>query len=250
MMITYDRAMAAELLDAETERALIARWQESGDRRALERLIESHARLVYAQVRRWKVSSDVFDDLAAAGFVGLLKAADKHDGGGRARFSSYALRWIVPMISEEFQRQRTILSMPTRTFHDLRAGRLAADRRMEAEAALYGRVRAREQGDDDDPDTPPEDRVACDAPGAAQLLEAQGQATFLAASLRDAISKMPATDRDVISRRNGATPQCYETIARETGMSVAMVRRTEARAMGRMRRRLLEIGCTPDQLAS
>src|SRR5690606_6523610 len=82
-----------ELLDAESERELAARWLE-GDRRAGDRLVEASLPFVLRiarEYRRWGVP---LDDLVQQGNLGLLKAAAKFDPDKNCRLVTYAAYWI------------------------------------------------------------------------------------------------------------------------------------------------------------
>ena len=84
----------APLLDMEQERILIGRWQAERDRTALEALILSHARQVYACAMRLSGDAADREELIAEGMVGLIRAADRFDLSRGVRFSTYAQWWI------------------------------------------------------------------------------------------------------------------------------------------------------------
>src|SRR5688572_12286607 len=81
-------ARAAEVLDAETERAVVRRVA-AGCPRSLDRLVRCHLRLVYALAREYLRFGVPFDDLVAEGSLGLVEAARRVDPERSARFSTY-----------------------------------------------------------------------------------------------------------------------------------------------------------------
>lgn len=74
---------------------LITAYREKGDRRAVERLLEIHGRILKHLVRRYaSTSPEPYEDLMQVGYVGLLKAVNGYQVGSAAKFSSYAYSMI------------------------------------------------------------------------------------------------------------------------------------------------------------
>src|SRR5918999_6051899 len=70
---------------------LLEAYREKGDRRAIERIIALHARLLNSIVGRYAASSgEPYEDLLQVGYVGLIKAVNGYETGSKAAFSSYA----------------------------------------------------------------------------------------------------------------------------------------------------------------
>jgi RNA polymerase sigma-B factor len=70
---------------------LIEAYRERGERRAMERLLSLHGRLLNKVVSRYAASSgEPREDLLQIGYVGLVKAVKDYDTSSPARFSSYA----------------------------------------------------------------------------------------------------------------------------------------------------------------
>jgi RNA polymerase sigma-B factor len=70
---------------------LIEAYREKGDRRAIERLIALHHRMLNSIARRYAASSgEPYEDLLQVGYVGLMKAVNGYETGSKATFSSYA----------------------------------------------------------------------------------------------------------------------------------------------------------------
>jgi RNA polymerase sigma-B factor len=70
---------------------LLEAYREKGDRRAIERIIALHSKMLNSIVRHYAASSgESYEDLLQVGYVGLMKAANGYEIGSKARFSSYA----------------------------------------------------------------------------------------------------------------------------------------------------------------
>jgi RNA polymerase sigma-B factor len=76
---------------------LLLAYREKGDRRAVERILSMHHKILNHLVRRCaerSVSGETYEDLLQVGYVGLMKAIRGYDTGSEARFSSYAYAMI------------------------------------------------------------------------------------------------------------------------------------------------------------
>jgi len=102
---TFTRnAMHAEMLDAETERALAIAWRDQRDEQALHRLITAYMRLAISMASKFRRYGAPMNDLIQEASVGLMKAADKFDPDRGVRFSTYAVWWIKASIQEYVMR--------------------------------------------------------------------------------------------------------------------------------------------------
>jgi RNA polymerase sigma-B factor len=74
---------------------LIEAYRDRGDRRAIERLLSMHARLLNHLVGRYAAcSEEPYEDLHQVGYVGLMKAVNGYRLDSEAKFSSYAYSMI------------------------------------------------------------------------------------------------------------------------------------------------------------
>jgi len=90
---------------------MIAAYKDSGDRRAVERILALHAKMLHHLVRRCaNTSGEPYEDLLQVGRLGLLKAINGYNAGSGAQFSSYA----YAMIDGELRHQRG--SCPPRVY--------------------------------------------------------------------------------------------------------------------------------------
>jgi RNA polymerase sigma-32 factor len=98
------RAMRAELLDAETELRLAYAWRDQRDEAALHRLITAYMRLAIAMASKFRHYGAPMNDLIQEAGLGLMKAADKFDPDRGVRFSTYAVWWIKASIQDYVMR--------------------------------------------------------------------------------------------------------------------------------------------------
>ena len=83
--------MAAKCVGNDEAVRLIAAYQARGDRRAIERILALHGRILNSLVRRYVAASgETYEDLRQVGYVGLVKAVNGYKTESGAKFSSYA----------------------------------------------------------------------------------------------------------------------------------------------------------------
>ena len=77
--------------------SLVRRWQEEGDKAALDRLCALHQRTIKAAVRRWGNNQhQLRRDLEQAAWVGFLPAVEKYRPDRGATLASYATAFAIP----------------------------------------------------------------------------------------------------------------------------------------------------------
>jgi RNA polymerase sigma-32 factor len=99
------------LLKPEEEIACGRRFLETGDREALDPLINSHLRLVPKLAAKYSGPNFTFEDLIAEGNLGLIKAAEKFDPERGFRFSTCARWWITAQIWEFILRNWSLVQV-------------------------------------------------------------------------------------------------------------------------------------------
>ena len=102
-------AMKAELLDAETERALARAWRDQQDEKALHRLVTAYMRLAIAMASKYRRYGAPMNDLVQEAGLGLMKAASRFDPDRGVRFSTYAVWWIKASIQEYVMRNWSLV---------------------------------------------------------------------------------------------------------------------------------------------
>jgi RNA polymerase sigma-B factor len=83
---------------------LVEAYREKGDRKAMERIITLHAKILNSIVGRYAASSgEPYEDLLQVGYVGLMKAVNGYEVGSKATFSSYAYSRIDGELQHHFR---------------------------------------------------------------------------------------------------------------------------------------------------
>lgn len=108
------------LLDAESERELAVKIS-AGDKKAVNRLVNSNLRLVVSIANKFKKTYKVsVMDLIQEGNLGLMAAAEKFSPEYETRFSTYAYPWILQYMLRFLHNKTSIISIPQRKEEVLR----------------------------------------------------------------------------------------------------------------------------------
>lgn len=105
-----------EVLKEDEKIALLRDFQEHGNKKARDRLIQGNLRLVLSVIQRFTSRGEDVDDLFQIGVIGLMKAVNNFDLSKDVRFSTYC----VPMISGELRRY-------LRDYHTIKVSRSLRD---------------------------------------------------------------------------------------------------------------------------
>jgi len=103
------------LLDAVTERECALRWRDHQDEQALQKLVNSHLRLVVKVAMQYRHYPVAVEELISEGSVGLMQAVERFDPGRGFRLSTYALWWIRAAIIEFVVKNWSLVKMGTTT---------------------------------------------------------------------------------------------------------------------------------------
>src|SRR5947209_1728968 len=82
---------------------LFIRWQQHGDQRAREELVDRFLPLAPNLARRYAGAREPFDDLLQVASLGLVKAIDRFDVDRGAAFSSFAVPTILGELKRYFR---------------------------------------------------------------------------------------------------------------------------------------------------
>ena len=241
MSITYAAAMNEPLLAVEQEREALRRWQENGDRNALELLLRSHARQAWSQASRWTDNPVHLEDLAAEGMIGLMRAADNFNRELDVRFSTYSSWWVMTSISTALSRVKTVIDIPPRAYIDARMGRLTGEEGAQAQMAVHGQVAL--DAPPGDEGLPPTDRLPSADPTPEETAAARSSQDLMKRMLQEALESLAPEEAQIIRRRKlKSTPDSVAEVAADLGMPRNRLRQVENRALMRLRRQLLEAG--------
>jgi RNA polymerase sigma-32 factor len=93
-------AMRQPLLEADQEIELIKAWQEQQNKRALDKIVRAHLRLVVTQTLKMRHYGVPLNDLMQEGNMALVAAANRFDCARAVRFSTYAQWWVRAYMQE------------------------------------------------------------------------------------------------------------------------------------------------------
>ena len=263
-----DTAKRYRMLEPEEERTLARAWQKNGDKRALERLVGSHLRLVLRIARGYRGYGLPLADLVAEGNVGLVQAAHKFDPGRGFRFATYALWWIKAAIQEYVLHSWSLVKTGTtgaqkKLFFNLRRLRAQLDYSGGGELSRSS-IRAiaetlqvseeevvsmnqRLSGGDRSLDEPLEsgegDRLsnlADDGPSPETRLAEAEELALRRRQLRAALQVLDDRERRILfERRLNEAPSTLDALSRELRVSRERVRQIEMRALKKLQRAML-----------
>jgi RNA polymerase primary sigma factor len=224
---------------------------------ARQRFIGANLGLVWMVARQFAARGRLPEtDLFQEGCLGLLTAVVRFDHTRGVRFSTYALFWIRAYVGGAAARQLGAMNLPTSRAEQLRAARgveiaLAqqlgrAPTVVEVADALgrdpgwtAGLLAHQAPASLDELDVADRDRLT--TAGEARLVRAEQEV------VREMLWRLDDLGRRVLELRmgfGGGGPLSYADVARTLGVSVNRVRRTEARALERLR------GICPQQAAA
>jgi len=263
-------AMRAEILDADTERALAIAWRDQRDQAALHRLITAYLRLAVAWAARFKRYGAPMNDLIQEASVGLMKAADKFDPDRGVRFSTYAVWWIKASMQDYVMRnwsmvrtgstasQKTLFFNMRRVQAQLERDRAARGERLDRQQIILaisseigvplrdvemmsGRLaggdlslNARPRADDDGREWI--DLLQDDGAQGADLVQADLDSRTLRSWLAGALMQLGKRERYILCERKlRATARTLESLGAELSLSKERIRQIEVAALAKMR---------------
>ncbi len=267
------KAMKAELLDAETERALAYAWRDQRDEAALHRLITAYMRLAISMAFKFRRYGAPMNDLIQEAGLGLMKAADKFDPDRGVRFSTYAIWWIKASVQDYVMRNWSMVRTGTTSsqkslFFNLRRVQARLEREAMADGMELDGYQLREliaqevgvplrdvemmsgrlSGSDfslnatqsaEDEGREWIDMIEDDGPRGDQQVEQTHDHAALRAWLSEAMDKLNDRERLIVRERKlRDDPRTLESLGQELNLSKERVRQLEAAAYVKMRRAL------------
>ena len=135
---TYLRDIAQLPLLTLQEEFELAQRIHTGDKRALERMVQGNLRFVVSVAKNYQNMGLDLEDLISAGNMGLVTAAKRFDETRGFKFCSYAVWWIRQSILQAISKEGRTVSLPANQLSLLskmgqEASRLEQDRTPTAE---------------------------------------------------------------------------------------------------------------------
>ncbi|MCQ2600802.1 MAG: sigma-70 family RNA polymerase sigma factor [Treponema sp.] len=203
-----------------TEKELIVKAAK-GDKRAQDKLVISNMGLVYLMAHKFKFSMP-FEDLVAAGMVGLVKASKRVKPDFNNKFSTYASYYIRDSIQNEIRDMGCCVRIPNGQYEELKSGKWNA-------ASLEQLI---------DPSNP----------DSCTLAEFESDSTVLSPEMQyieneqtsllyEKLALLPVKERTVLTYRFGLTgnkPLSYSKIGNIMGLHKESVRQIEIRAKNKL----------------
>ena len=255
LQLFINQAMRYPLLTAD-EGIERAKRIERGDLAAKERLINSNLRLVLKFARRYQGHGLDLGDLVQEAMLGLIRASEKFDWRRGYKFSTYATFWIRQAMQRGLEQKARTIRVPTelaqrerrvaRVERELAAelGREPNDEEVADRAKIdlgeLERIRSAsrvvtsldrpvgEEGETEFGALLPSDEPA---PEEEVIVTLEEQA------LRQAVSRLPEEEREVVRLRygiNGTEPTTIRETGRQLGIPGRQVERLEGQALRRL----------------
>lgn len=241
MTLSYSAALRAPMLEIDQEREAITSWQKSGDVKALEVLIRSHARQVYACAMRLSKNPSELDDLFAEGVVGLIKAAERFDLQRDVRFSTYAHWWILNSVSRAVAQFKSVVDVPS-------LSRRLPNEPGFAELGIFPSLSL--DSTPGESNKTPSDYIQSPDPTPEEFAIAQSHKRWVHDLVYDSLNELNELEREVVVSRNlKSEPVSYNDLVEKLGFSREHLRKVERRALSRLKIGLLERGMTTVEYA-
>jgi RNA polymerase sigma-B factor len=110
--MTAGQPSSSQVSSPESDRDLLRRYHERGDRSAREQLVERHLPLVRALARRYAGRGEPLEDIEQVGAIGLLKAIDRYELSREVALTTYATPNVVGEIKRHFRDRGWTIRIP------------------------------------------------------------------------------------------------------------------------------------------
>ncbi len=247
MSLSYQSALRGPVLAVKQERLAIKKWQNEGDRDALELLVRSHERQAWSQAANWTRNPTHLEDLVVEGIIGIMQAADKFDLKFKVRFSTYAMWWVSACISAAISRVKVVIDVPSRVYHDARSGKLNVEDSFYVQMAVTGEVCIDTEAQNSGYNLP--SALRCSDMNPEESIIEKSSTKKLSEVLSDALEKLNPIERKLIKRlKLQHTPDCVAQLADELKITQTKLRQLEKHALMRLRRELPRCGFSYEML--
>jgi RNA polymerase sigma-32 factor len=261
----YAQTRRFPMLEAREEQLLARRWREHDDRKAAQRLVTSHLRLVVRIASSYGGYGLPAGEIISEGNVGLMRALERFDPDMGCRFATYAAWWIRASIQDYILRTKSLVKIGTTTderklFFKLRQAKarmgaledgdmhptqveeiarqlgvseqnvIDMNRRLAGDFSLNSPL-----GGNDDAGTW-QDHLADDSPSQEWTLAEGEQSDRRRKALAEALAVLSQRERRIfVNRRLADKPPTLNQLADQLGVSPERVRQIELRAFHKIR---------------
>ena len=257
--------------DRSEEYILVQDWQKNKDKKAIEKLVLSHKKLVEKIAYGYRGYGLCPEELIAEGYVGLMQAAERFDIQKGFRFSTYALWWIKSNMKDyifnmwslvkvsstkphrklffqlrrhknekgydRFLSQEQIDEMSDALNVDEKYVREMNDRMLGGDHSLNATV-----GYDEDSETEWQDWLTDDSSNLEDRLCQNNETKKIQEAVHKALSILSPRERDILIQRRFKEPSdTLDVIAESMGISKERVRQLENRAYDKVHDELKRI---------
>ena len=254
------------ILTEEEEFRLATRLRNEDDLEAARQLILSHLRLVISVARGYLGYGLPHADLIQEGNIGLMKAVKRFDPEQGVRLVSFAIHWIKAEIHEYVLRNWRLVKLATtkaqrKLFFNLRSMKpgtetltpaqvedvalrlnVKPEEVVEMETRLSGHDMALEPVNEDEEGFAPIAYLEDTRSEPSRVLEARDRDHLHGEGLHEALANLDERSRRIVEARwLSDDPATLHDLADEFGVSAERIRQIEAKAMQKMKARLLPL---------
>ncbi len=258
-LAAYLHEIGSYPLLSQGEESAFARRAAAGDRASLERLVCCNLRFVVSVAKKYQNQGVSLADLINEANLGLVRAAERFDGGKGVKFISYAVWYIRRAIFQAIADHGRSVRVPLGRLGDFHRIRRSTNRMRQElgrdptqhEVAEWLRISeedietsirvSREAVSLDEPIATGERGMLLDYLAAEVTSDAdeEGAARALAASVESALCGLRARDAQVLRLYfgfDGADAMTLEDIGAKLGITRERVRQIKERALSRLRK--------------